>query len=98
MATGLVVSSEMRLAVTAVISTPLSKSDAAPCTAALHETDNRGSQPRNEAIEGGRVVDDVGAVKRRAKHRGVCDLSAIAAANTTIVDHRDRIVLERVVR
>ena len=48
---------------------------------------------RLELIPAGRIVNDVGAIERRAQHGGFRDLAAIAAADAGIVDRRDRIVL-----
>ena len=47
------------------------------------------------AVTGGRF--DVGAIERGTEHRGLRHLAAIAAADATIVDRGDRIVLQRIV-
>src|SRR5208282_525179 len=65
--------------------------------AALQEADHRAAQTGDEAVEPGRVVNDVGAVERRAEHSGLRHLAAIAAADAILVDRRHRVVLERIV-
>ena len=55
------------------------------------------AQPGHEAVEPGRIVDDVGAIERRAEHGSLRHFAAIAAADAIVVDGGDRIVLERIV-
>src|SRR5207247_4100986 len=70
--------------------------DAAPVAPVLQIADHGGAQRRQQAIEPRRVVDDVGAVERRAQHGGLGNLAAIAAADTGIVDSGDGVVLQRI--
>src|SRR6185437_5585164 len=64
---------------------------------ALQPADHSRAQARHCALHARRIVDDVGAIERRAKHRRVGHLAAIAATDATIVDRGNRIVLERIV-
>src|SRR5262249_26255659 len=78
--------------------TSIRKHDAAGLTAALQPADDLCTHAGKETIPTGRVVDNIGAIKRRTENGGLGALSAIAAADTIIVDRRHRIVLQRIVR
>src|SRR3569623_3628971 len=61
----------------------------------LQPTDHASADPREEALERTWIVHDLGAVERRAQHRGFRHFAAIAAADARIIDGRDRIVFQR---
>src|ERR1700684_2438295 len=63
----------------------------------LQEANYRAAESGNEAIEPSRIVNDIGAIERRAEHCRFRNLAAITAAHTVIIDGRDRVILERVV-
>ena len=50
----------------------------------------------DEAVPAGRVVEQLRPVERRTQHRRVSHLAADPAADTTVVDVRDRIGAQRV--
>src|SRR4051812_38983734 len=64
---------------------------------ALQEADEFAARIFQEAVPVARIMHDIGAVKGRAQHGCVSHLPAIAAANATLIDMRDRIVAERIV-
>src|SRR5581483_9060069 len=62
-----------------------------PFATALEETNHGTAHSRDESIPAGRVVDQLGAIKRRTQNRRVRHLAANAAPHTTVIDVRNRI-------
>src|SRR5438876_6383884 len=69
-----------------------------PGAVALQETDDGGAHPGESAVPAAGIDDDVGAIEGGAEHGSLRHVAAIAAADAGIVDCRDGIVLERIVR
>src|SRR3984885_5007551 len=77
--------------------TVLRKGDPARFAASLQPADDALAQSGEPPVPAAGIEDDLGAIERRAEHRGLRDLAAIAAADASVVHGGDRIVLERVV-
>src|ERR1700722_3327306 len=75
--------------------TVLRKGDPARFAASLQPADDALAQTREAAVPAAGIEDDLGVIERRAEHRGLRDLAAIAAADASVVHGGDRIVLER---
>src|SRR5437868_8012851 len=56
----------------------------------------RSTEPRDQLVPPRRVLDDFGAVERRAEHRGVRVLAAQAATDAAVDDRRHRIGTQRI--
>src|SRR5689334_15487912 len=56
------------------------------------------AQVREEHVYPARITDDVGTIEGWAQDGGVGDFAAIAAADTGLIDRRDRIVTQRIIQ
>src|SRR5437870_8975837 len=72
------------------------KNNAAHIPPLLEIPDDGAAQTRERAVPPCRIVDHVRPIEGRAEHGGFGDLTAIATADTGIVDRRHRIVLQGV--